>query len=97
MEDVLAITLIFGGGTLFLLAVSPVGRAIADRIRGSGEAGSRDLLEKVRESQLALLEEIEAVRQELTDVQERLDFTERLLARQREAGRLPSEAGDAGE
>src|SRR5881628_1003980 len=32
----LAIVLIFGGGTLFLLAISPVGRAIAERIRRSG-------------------------------------------------------------
>ena len=28
MESILAITFIFGGGTLFLLAVSPVGKAI---------------------------------------------------------------------
>ena len=34
MEGVLAITFIFGGGTLFLLSVSPVGRALAERIRG---------------------------------------------------------------
>jgi hypothetical protein len=33
VEDILAITFIFGGGTLFLLAVSPVGRAFADRLR----------------------------------------------------------------
>ena len=36
MEGVLAITFIFGGGTLFLLAVSPVGRALAERIRSQG-------------------------------------------------------------
>ena len=33
IEGVLAITFIFGGGTLFLLAISPVGKALADRIR----------------------------------------------------------------
>ena len=34
MEDVLAIIFIFGGGSLFLLAISPIGRALAERIRG---------------------------------------------------------------
>lgn len=97
MEDILAITFIFGGGSLFLLAVSPVGRAIADRIRGVGNGGSRELLEKVRESQMAVMEEVDALRQDLTEVQERLDFTERLLAQHREAGQLPSPTQDAPE
>ena len=33
IEGVLAITFIFGGGTLFLLAISPIGKAFAERIR----------------------------------------------------------------
>jgi len=33
MEGVLAIVFIFGGGTLFLLSVSPIGKAYAERIR----------------------------------------------------------------
>lgn len=89
MEDILAITLIFGGGALFLLAISPVGRAIADRIRGLGVP--TDVMEKVRESQMRLLEEVDQLRQELIEVQERLDFAERLLAKQRELGRLPAD------
>lgn len=94
MEDILAITFIFGGGSLFLLAVSPVGRAIADRIRGIG--APTDLLDKVKESHLTVLDELEQIRQELAEVQERLDFAERLLAKQRELGRLPGEEkGDA--
>jgi hypothetical protein len=32
IESILTITFIFGGGTLFLLAVSPVGKAIAERL-----------------------------------------------------------------
>lgn len=89
MEDILAITFIFGGGSLFLLAISPVGRAVADRIRGVG--GSKDALERLRQSQAALLEEVDAIRRELIEVQERLDFAERLLAQQRDVGRLPAE------
>ena len=33
MEDILAITFIFGGGTLVLLSFSPLGKAFAERIR----------------------------------------------------------------
>src|SRR5207249_8868159 len=34
IEGVLAIIFLFGGGTLFLLSISPIGRAFAERIRG---------------------------------------------------------------
>ncbi len=85
MEDMLAITLLFGGGSLFLLAISPIGRAIADRIRGAPE-GKDPGLADLRESQQRMLEELDRIRGELTDVQERIDFTERLLARGRASG-----------
>ena len=87
MEDIIAITLIFGGGTLFALSVSPIGRAIASRIRGEGGSGSE--VERLRETQLSLMDDLESVHQELTDVQERVDFTERLLAQHRDAAGLP--------
>ncbi len=90
MEDILAIILIFGGGTAFLLAMSPIGRAIAHRIRGGGgggEAGPAKMLEELRDSQIAVLEDLDALRQEVNDLQERLDFTERMLAKHREVGR----------
>ena len=80
MEEILAIVFIFGGGTAFLLAVSPVGRALADRIRTGGQVANQESVEHLRETQQAMLEDLEAVRQELGEVQERLDFTERLLA-----------------
>jgi hypothetical protein len=89
MEDILAITFLFGGGSLFLLAISPVGRAIADRIRGAGSDLPRGAGEQIRESQIAILEELEALRRDVTEVQERLDFAERILAQQREQGQLP--------
>jgi len=95
MVDIILGTLLFGGGTLFLLAISPVGRAVAERIRRGGAGGPDAALERVKDSQLALLEEVDVLRQELTDVQERLDFAERMLLKGREAGALP--AGDHGE
>ena len=95
MEDILAITFIFGGLSAFLLAISPVGKALADRIRGAGPRGSDAGVQQVRESQMVILDELEALRQELTEVQERLDFTERIIARQREAERLPPGSNQA--
>jgi hypothetical protein len=82
MEDILAIVFIFGGGSAFLLAISPVGRAIADRIRGSGTQRENGAdLEGIRESQVSVLDEVYQLRQEVIDLQERLDFTERMLLR----------------
>jgi hypothetical protein len=79
MEGVLAITLIFGGGTLFLLSWSPVGKALAERIRSKGAVATRDH---------ELLAEVDALRQEVSELHERMDFTERLLANQRNDAKL---------
>ncbi len=89
MEDILAIVFLFGGGAVFLFAISPIGRAIADRIRRTAPELSEGEVGQLRESQLAIAEELDALRQELGDVQERLDFAERLLLRHRDAEALP--------
>jgi hypothetical protein len=48
------------------------------------------MLDKGSEAEIALLrEEVREVRHELGEVQERLDFTERLLSQAREGDRLP--------
>ena len=88
MEDILAAILIFGGGTVAVLAFSPLGRALANRIQG-GARPDDEQLRRVAESNEATLEELEQVRRDLTELQERMDFAERLLARQRETGKLP--------
>lgn len=89
VEGVLAILLIFGGGTAAALAFSPIGRALADRIRGkSAAADGGELRADLAEHKEALAEELEAVRREVAELAERVDFTERLLAKQREAERL---------
>jgi hypothetical protein len=86
-EAILAITFIFGGGTAFLLAISPVGRALADRIRGGGIV-SDDTVRRLEASHQDVLEDLEAVRREVTELHERMDFTERVLAQNRH-GNLP--------
>ncbi len=78
MEGVLAIFFIFGGGTAFLLAISPVGKAIADRIRGRGPA---DIDGEV-------YQELDDLRAEVAELHERMDFAERLLADKRERDQL---------
>ncbi len=70
MEGILAITFIFGGGTLFLLSISPVGKALADRLRGNVPPAQDP----------ELLAEVDALRQEVAELQERMDFTERMLS-----------------
>lgn len=82
-EGILAITLIFGGGTLFLLSLSPVGKAYAERIR----AKSRELAPPDPQ----ILAELDDLRAQVGELHERVDFTERLLAQQRESPKLPAE------
>jgi hypothetical protein len=81
MEGVLAIIFIFGGGTLFLLAISPVGKAIADRIRHGTQP--RDI-----GPDPAVLNELDQLRGEVTDLQERMDFAERMLSEQKAPGQV---------
>jgi hypothetical protein len=69
VEGIVAVTLIFGGGTLFLLSISPVGKALADRLRGS--------VEPMHDPEL--LSEVDALRQEVAELHERVDFAERVL------------------
>lgn len=79
MEGVLFIVIVFGGGMLFVLSKSEIGRAIADRIRGGSPAGADPVL----------VEEVDRLRREVSELHERVDFTERLLTTQREESRLP--------
>ncbi len=74
MEDILAITFLFGGGSLFLLAISPVGKAVADRIRFGRQALPSQQLDE------GVYDELDRLRVEMNEVHERLDFAERLLA-----------------
>jgi hypothetical protein len=85
VEGVLAVTFIFGGGSLFLLAISPVGRAIANRIQGAGSAASKDTIKRLETAHEGLIEEMDHLRQDMVELQERLDFAERLLAQTRES------------
>ena len=71
MEGILAITLIFGGGTAFLLSISPIGKAIAERIRSQGAVPMHDP---------ELLAEVDSLRRDVSELQERADFAVCLLS-----------------
>lgn len=60
---------------LAILVKSDIGRALAQRI-GGGHRIDAGLEEEVRQ----LRAEVESLRGDVTETQERLDFTERLLA-----------------
>jgi hypothetical protein len=68
-----------GGFFLWMISLSPVGRAYAHRLKG----GSPDDRERD-----ALREEVASLRLEVAELAERVDFTERLLAKQQEVVRL---------
>ena len=79
---------LFGGGTLFLLAISPVGKALAARITGKkGVVADDETAEEVKELRREV-DEMRHMTEQMSELGERVDFLERLVAKQREAERL---------
>ena len=72
MEGVFAVLFIFGGASAIGFSFTPMGRAIADRIRHGA-------VPVPMEADPAVYEELEHIRQEMSELQERVDFAERLL------------------
>lgn len=75
----LAIIFLFGGGSLVAISFSPVGKAFADRVRH----GKHPL--PTPEVDPAVFEELDQLRSDVTELQERLDFAERILAKPSDA------------
>ncbi len=95
MEDILALILIFGGGACIAMSFSPIGRALADRIRGWSRTDEQWMAMKAAKHGVVLggdsdrlLAEVDELKRRLAEVEERLDFTERLLAKDRDPQRL---------
>jgi hypothetical protein len=83
MEETAMIALmfiVFGGGGFYI--VRPLAAALAKRIAGDVPARRDPELDD------AVLTELRALREEMTQLAERVDFTERMLAKQRDADRL---------
>jgi hypothetical protein len=84
-----AVILLFGGGTLFLLSISPIGKALAAKMLGRsavtlGDDAAEELKELRRE-----VEELRHAGDQVAELGERVDFLERLVAQQRAVQRLP--------
>jgi len=89
MEDILTVILIFGGGACIAMSFSPIGRALADRIRGkTATPGGSEVRTELADHKEALDQELEAVRREVAELAERMDFAERLLAKNREGQKI---------
>ena len=76
------ITLV-GGFSVILLW--PFMRALAERIRPRGTAAGT---EQLQAQQDALAQELAETRHDVSELQERLDFAERLLAKQQDPARI---------
>lgn len=86
MEDILALFIpivAVGGFFAWMIALSPVGKAYAERLRGKQASSDGVSPEEHGE----LLESVEQLRREVAELAERVDFTERLLG-QRNAEQL---------
>ena len=74
-----------GGFFAWMITLSPLGKALAERLRhgpvppGHGAGG---------EEVAGLVESVDQLRREVAELAERVDFTERMLGQQREADRL---------
>ena len=79
---VFTVSLLFGGLTIVGIAAGPIGRAIADKLRG--RTWSREAEQEIGE----MREEMTKLREQVSEQAERLDFAERLLAQAREKGLL---------
>lgn len=73
-----------GGFFTWMIALSPLGKALAERVRGGGRVvaeGGGD--------QQEVLAAVDQLRQEVAELAERVDFTERLIAQSRAEQQLP--------
>src|SRR3989442_14659115 len=81
MEGVVALLIpiiAVGGFFAWMIALSPVGKAFAERLRGGTGLSTRGA------GGDAVLQELEQLRHEVAELAERGDFTERLLAQGRD-------------
>jgi hypothetical protein len=84
-EGVLFITGFFATVLTALVTLGPIGRAVADRLRSKGAAGS---IAAVQDQLDEVITRLDEVQRQLGDLGERQDFSERMLAKARERGLL---------
>jgi hypothetical protein len=85
----LAMFLAIGAAAVGIL-FGPIGSALARRLGGRPEPG--DAHAEIEEVRAQVRDEVDDLRNRLAEVEERLDFAERLLARGAQADQLPEGA-----
>jgi len=86
LEGIAAIVLLLGAGLIIAGLIWPLIRALAKRIEGGGPSAEMQTeLDSLRE-RVRLLEDIAP---RMSELEERVDFTERIVAQGREPDRLP--------
>lgn len=70
-----------GGFFAWMISISPVGKAYAERVRGQ----TRGATDEDRED---LLQALDDIRRDVSQLAERVDFTERMLAKRADVERL---------
>jgi hypothetical protein len=85
LHDMAVVVLLLGAGLMFAALIWPLIKAIARRIEG-GAAGAdvQAELEGLRER----VRQLEEMQPRMLELEERVDFTERIVAQGREADRL---------
>lgn len=81
---VIAITLLT---TVGMVTLGPIGRAVAERLRGKGASGAVAEIEERFDDQAQQLSDLQ---RQVGEIVERQDFTERLLAQAKDRGLLES-------
>ena len=85
MEDIIAVFIpivAVGGFFAWMISLSPLGKALAERLRHGPPRGGTG------EEQAELVESVEQLRREVAELAERVDFTERLLGQQKAVEQL---------
>ena len=75
MEDLIVVLIVFGSGAIIAMSFSPLGKALADRLRHG------KLPAPAPEPDAGVYDELDRLRTEVNEIQERLDFAERMLTR----------------
>jgi hypothetical protein len=86
--------MVAAGQVAFWVAMSPVIRALAERLKGKGQLPD-DLEERLQalESRSPVTGETDAVYHRLVELEERVEFAERMLAQAKPEGALPPGEG----
>ena len=85
LEGIAAIVLLLGAGLIMAALIWPLARAFAKRIEGGAPlAEMQSELDSLRER----VRQLEEIAPRMSELEERVDFTERIVAQGREPDRL---------